>query len=76
MTQSIEVELTISPEEFLAHYQGSARDVVAIAIDGRKVRFPSRILQPFVTHQGINGCFIIDFDGQGRFLRINRRVTR
>lgn len=73
MAASIEVVLAISAEEFLALYQGAARDVVAIATDGRRVRFPARILQPFVTHQGVHGRFVILFDKDNRFAGITRR---
>ncbi len=73
MNASIEVVLSISAEEFLALYQGLARDVVTRATDGRLVRFPARILQPYVTHQGIHGRFEIQFDQAGRFSSIRRK---
>lgn len=73
MNRSIEVVLSISADEFLALYQGIARDVVAVATDGRRVRFPARILQPYVTHQGIQGRFVIQFDASNRFAGISRR---
>jgi len=73
MNKSIEVVLTISADDFVALYQGVVRDVVAIATDGRRVRFPARILQPYVTHQGIQGRFVIQFDADNRFAGIARR---
>jgi hypothetical protein len=72
MTQTIEVSLSIPADEYVALYQGSVRDVVARARDGRTVRFPARILQPYVTHQGIHGRFVIQFDANNRFAGISR----
>jgi len=70
--QRIVVDLYISADEYLAHYQGSVTDVVARALDGRRVRFPSGILQPFLLHNGIVGRFEIVFDNAGRFKKIQR----
>ncbi|GGO81018.1 hypothetical protein GCM10011348_19050 [Marinobacterium nitratireducens] len=71
MTQSIVVELNIDRERYLQYYRnGRETQVLAVASDGRRVRFPARILQPFVLHQGVHGRFRIDFDDQGRFRHI------
>ena len=75
MEHVIEVSLSIAADDYIALYQGNARDVVARAKDGRVVRFPARILQPFVTHQGVHGQFSIRFDMNNRFVGISRRVT-
>ncbi|NVK41984.1 MAG: DUF2835 domain-containing protein [Oceanospirillaceae bacterium] len=73
MTQHIELELHIAPEEYLKYYRGAADpQVLATARDGRRVRFPARILQPFVLHDGVRGLFRIEFDAAGRFQRIVR----
>jgi hypothetical protein len=70
--REVTIELAISAQEYLAHYQGAAREVVATSRDGRKIRFPSKILQPFVSHSGIYGCFVISFDESNRFQNIRR----
>ena len=75
MEQTIEVALAIPADEYVAMYQGSVRDVVARAQDGRTVRFPARILQPFVTHQGVYGRFVIRFDASNRFAGISRLTS-
>lgn len=69
---SIIVDIIISSEEYLQHYQGSVSQVAAVSRDGRKVRFPSRILQPFVTREGIRGTFAIRFDSHHKFAGIDR----
>lgn len=68
--QSIEVRLNISGEEYQKLYQGVVQQVAAIAVDGRRVQFPARILQRFVGHQGVHGRFVIYFDEAGKFSTI------
>jgi hypothetical protein len=68
----INVRISISAEEFLRLYEGSARDVFAISEDGRSIRFPARILQPYVLHDGIHGRFRIHFDAEHKFQSIER----
>lgn len=72
--QTITVELMISAEDFLALYRGTAREVVATAIDGRTVRFPASVLQPFVTNDGVTGRFHIEFDEKNKFKYITRTI--
>lgn len=72
--QTLEVRLNISAREYLLLYKGVARNVSALATDGRRVRFPAAILQRFVTHDGIFGLFAITFDAQGRFKAIEKRA--
>lgn len=70
--KQIIVDLDIPPEEFLKHYQGSAKIVSATARDGRTVQFPTNILQSFVTQQGVQGAFSIAFDDNNKFASIER----
>jgi len=72
--QSIIVDIYISAEEFLRHYQGEVHTVSCIARDGKRIRFPSRILQPFVTRDGVRGSFRIYFDANHKFSSIERLV--
>lgn len=72
--QTLEVRLNISAREYLLLYKGVARNVSALATDGRRVRFPASILQRFVTREGIYGLFVITFDQQGRFKAIEKRA--
>ena len=70
--KKILVDLIISRDEYLRWYQGSAKTVAAHALDGRSVRFPVNILQPYVSHSGINGRFEITFSDAGKFVNIER----
>lgn len=65
-------DLQLPAEEYLRVYKGSARDVVTRALDGRTVRFPAQILQPYLLHSGIFGRFRISFDRDGRFQKIDK----
>ena len=68
---SIEVDIHISAEEVLKAYQG-ADHVYAYATDGRSIRFPVNILWSFISHNGIHGRFLIQFDSHGKFQHIDR----
>ena len=69
---SLVVNLYIDPDEYLRYYSGGASSVSAIAVDGRRVSFPANILRPYVTHEGIRGRFLIQFDKQNKFQSISR----
>jgi len=70
--QKITVRLNISPERFQAYYQGVVEHVVATATDGRTVRFPARVLRPFLSYQGVQGMFDITCDANMKFQSICR----
>ncbi|MFT5083846.1 MAG: hypothetical protein ACI9Y1_001897 [Lentisphaeria bacterium] len=72
MYQSIIIDLRISSQEFVKLYEGLARDVNAIARDGRRIRFPAQILRPFVTREGIVGSFQLTFDFEMKFQYIDK----
>ena len=72
--QRVTVRLDISPERFQAYYQGVVEHVVATASDGRTVRFPARVLRPFLSYQGVQGTFEITCDSNMKFQSI--RQTR
>ncbi|WP_320823395.1 DUF2835 domain-containing protein [Reinekea sp.] len=66
------VDLVISADEYLKHYKGAVTQVSAFSRDGRRVRFPTAILQPFVTREGIRGTFAIHFDATHKFVNIEK----
>ena len=70
--QNIIVDLRIDADEYLKYYRGHARFVTCRARDGRTIQFPVPILARFVTREGINGSFKIQFDGEGKFVAISR----
>ncbi len=64
------VDLTITADEYIKRYQTVGAVVHTRSRDGRKVQFPAGILQPYVTHSGIQGTFQIEFDNLGKFQKI------
>ncbi len=70
--RSILVQLRIGADEFQRLYEGTATEVAARSVDGRRVRFPANILRPFVTHAGIVGTFRIQFDNDNRFQYVEK----
>ena len=70
--REVTIGLAISAHDYLAHYQGTVKEVVAPSSDGRNIRFPSTILQPFVSHDGIYGRFVISFDDKNKFQGIRK----
>lgn len=68
----IRFRLSISSQEFLKYYRGTASDVEARAMDGRTVRFPASTLRPFVTCDGVEGVFALVYDERNRFVEMKR----
>ena len=66
------VDLQLSRDKYLQLYKSYARSVQTIGRDGRSIRFPASILQPFVDHEGVRGTFLICFDDDNKFKKINR----
>lgn len=70
--ERIIIDIVISSDEYLKHYRMPGATVSSRSRDGRRVHFPAKILQPFVTHSGIAGSFEISFDQSGKFSAIKR----
>lgn len=68
----VRVSLSISSEKYLAFYEGRADTVFTRAADGRRVKFPARVLRPFLTHDGIYGDFVIQFNEYHKFVGIKK----
>ncbi len=73
--QEVMVQLRISADEYLKLYRGQATAVNTRAVDGRSVRFPAKILTPYVTRRGVHGVFIISFSDAGKFQDIRQLQT-
>lgn len=70
--QEIRFRLNLTAAQFLAFYQGSAREVVALALDGRTLRFPASVLRPHVLHCGVQGVFALRYDAHNKFTGLVR----
>lgn len=58
--------------KYEAMYAGAAKNLVASSLDGRKVQLPLVAFQRFVTHQGINGLFEVEFDDMKKLIGVTR----
>jgi len=67
-----ELNLSISAEEMLSYYQGSARQVLANDIHGVRVSFPAQALRPFVSHLGVHGYFRIQIDDNNKLIDVQK----
>ncbi len=70
--QEIQFRLALSAADYLAYYRGEARQIAVRSADGRQVRFPANILRPFLTHAGIEGEFVLQYDASNRFAGIRK----
>lgn len=70
--QTVVIPLEIPADRWVAYYRGEIRAVVATSMDGRRIQLPARVLQPFVTPEGILGVFRVRFDARHRFVDIER----
>ena len=64
--------LDISADRFLAYYRGTARAVLATTVDGRRVQFPANALRPFLSHEGVRGEFLLEFDADNKFIALHK----
>lgn len=70
--QTIRFRLAIPAVTLERYYRGQGQTVVAQALDGRRLRFPARLLRDFIAHDGIHGLFEMDFDAHGHCLGLRR----
>ena len=60
--KTIQINLTISAEEYRRYYSGQAQSVRVRSVDGRIVQFPANSLRPFLSHTGIHGAYALELD--------------
>ena len=66
------IQLDISTQEFQNYYSNNINSVIAMSHDGRKVQFPANLLQPFVSHAGIQGKFKLIVSDNSKFKSISK----
>jgi len=64
--------LAISAEQYLAYYEGAAREVVVTLANGRSLQFPADSLRSFVSREGVYGEFVLRVDGNNKLQAIKR----
>ena len=66
-----EINLHIKKSELVKYYTG-INTVAAKSTDGRRVQFPVNILQKYITHDGIHGLFLLEYDEEFKFKNIQK----
>lgn len=66
------VDINIPVDEYQRLYAGAVKDVLAVSRGGKRVKFPAKILVPYVEHTGISGSFFIEFNEDFRFKSIKK----
>ena len=64
--------LSISAQEYLRVYRGSARQVVVRGGDGASLSFPAEHLRRFVSHDGVQGRFELRYDASNKFVSLEK----
>jgi len=64
--------INLSAEAYLHYYQGSARAVIVMAEDGRRIQLPAGRLRPFLLKDGIHGRFEITLDENNKLMEIQK----
>lgn len=70
--QFIRFKLSISYDQYLAVYQGTAKTVTVIADDGRRIVFPASNIQRYLVKTGIQGYFEMELTAQNKFVGIKK----
>ena len=70
--QVVRFRLDIPPSELNLYYQGAAKDVVTSTCDGRRVQFPAALLRPYVSRNGVQGVFLLEFDDNHKLVSFRK----
>ncbi len=70
--QLIRFTLQLPYDQFLKVYQGVAKNISVIADDGRRISFPARNIQSFLTKDGIRGYFEMELTAENKFVDITK----
>ncbi len=72
MKNEYRFHMKISQEEYLQYYAGKASFIQFRSEDGKRIQFPASALKPLITHQGVNGYFLIRFDKNHKLIELNK----
>ena len=62
----------LSEKETLSFYSAQNNRVKVTAENGQTLSLPWGVFKPYVTKNGINGRFAVDFDAHGKFRELRR----
>jgi len=69
---SAQFSIRIDAREIEKYYRGQARSVVVKATNGLKIQFPANLLLPYISHDGVKGHFILNYDERGKAQSLHR----
>ncbi|MDX1489840.1 MAG: DUF2835 domain-containing protein [Pseudohongiellaceae bacterium] len=72
--KKLTIDINIPAERYESLYSGAVSNIQATSREGVSVRFPGKILQRFIDHQGVRGTFVIEFDENNKFRTIKKIV--
>jgi hypothetical protein len=64
--------LNISAKDYLRYYQGSATWIRIVADNGQTLKLPASNFRKFLSHTGIHGRFIIEFDENFKLVSLTK----
>lgn len=64
--------ISLSYDEAKVFYTGSKNRIQVTALDGKIINLPWSALQPFFSPSGVQGHFVITYDGDGKLLSLVR----
>lgn len=70
--QQIHFALQLTYDQFLQVYQGNAKNISVIADDGRRIIFPARNIQSFLSKDGISGYFQMSLTSENKFINLKK----
>ena len=70
--QELIIDVALPAERYLAWYRGQAKRVLMRSRDGRSISLPAHHLQPFLTHEGVYGSFVMRFTSEGKMVSLER----
>jgi len=71
--RAIVFDLNISREDYLSYYRGQVKWVITKSICGKKVQFPANLLTSHVTHDGIQGRFVLQYLASGKAVKLSKK---
>ena len=64
--------IQIDASEIEKYYQGRVRNILVKANNGLKIQFPANLILPYVTHSGVSGQFILQYEDNGKATSLRR----
>ncbi len=71
-TRKLYFSLLIPVHEYQAYYSGIVQDVSVVTHNGLRINFPASALRPYISHDGIQGEFVIEFDENNKLITLQK----